>query len=68
MSQKEIANRFAEKQAQKDNKKQKVKLELSPEAGAKAMAKVLKILRDEDGELASADSAGDSKKDILASN
>merc|ERR1719272_1456933 len=30
------------------------------------MAKVLKILRDEDGELASADSAGDSKKDILA--
>jgi len=66
LSQKEIANRFAEKQAQKDNKKQKVKLELSPEAGAKAMAKVLKILRDEDGELASADSAGDSKKDILA--
>lgn len=65
LSQAELAKRFAEKQ-QKNNLK-KVELELSLEAGAKAMAKVLKILRDEDGELASADQTGDSKKEILVS-
>ena len=65
LSQAELAKRFAEKQQK--NKPKKVELELSLEAGAKAMAKVLKILRDEDGELASADQTGDSKKEILVS-